>query len=72
MLDPSSPSPIWIVWPYLSWLERLSFVALIVLGGYVLFSAAITVSRVEKTVASLRNGGGIDAKHGFRLRKIAT
>ena len=51
MLDPSRPIPIWVVWPYLSWLERLLFIALIVLGVYVLFSAVIAVLRVRKAGA---------------------
>jgi hypothetical protein len=65
MLDPSQPSPIWVVWPYLSWLERLLFVALVVLGIYVCSSAAFTILRVRKTVASLRNAGSLDAKQVF-------
>jgi hypothetical protein len=70
MLDLSRPSPIWLVWPYLPWLERLFFTALIVLSIYVLFSAATTVTRVRKTRALLHNGNGADAQELFvALRK---
>lgn len=37
MLDASHPAPIWVIWPYLSLLERLSFLALGGLGIYSLF-----------------------------------
>jgi hypothetical protein len=48
MLDPSHPAPIWLIWPYLSWLERLSFLALCILGAYSLF-LAVTVVRFRNT-----------------------
>jgi len=48
MLDPSRPAPIWLIWPYLSWLEKLSFLALCILGVYSLF-LAVTVVRFRKT-----------------------
>jgi len=69
MFDPSSPTPIWEVWPYLSSLERLLLMGLIVLGTYVLFSAVFTVLRVRK-------GGeprsGVDAQTLTALRKRST
>lgn len=70
MLDPSLPAPIWLVWPYATWLERLLFVALIVLSVYVLFSAVITVSRVRKIGASVEDGDSPSAREVFAaLRK---
>jgi hypothetical protein len=73
MLDPSRPTPIWAVWPYLSWLERLLFVALIVLGVYVLFSAVTTISRVRRARSSLRYKDSPNAKQVFAvLRKRST
>ena len=41
------------------------FVALVVLGIDVCSSAAFTILRVRKTVASLRNAGSLDAKQVF-------
>jgi hypothetical protein len=63
MLDPSGPTPIWVVWPYLGSLERLLFITLVVLGDYVLFSAVITLLRVRKAgvgnpVEGERDSGG--------------
>jgi hypothetical protein len=52
MIDPSHPAPIWVIWPYLSWLERLSFLALCILGIYWLFSVA-TVLRFRSTAGKL-------------------
>jgi hypothetical protein len=69
MFDPSSPTPIWEVWPYLSSLERLLFIGLIVLGAYVLFSANFTVLRVRKG-GELRSG--VDAQTLRALRKRST
>jgi len=69
MFDPSSPTPIWEVWPYLSSLERLLFIGLIVLGAYVLFSAIFTVLRVRKG-GELRSG--VDAQTLRALRKRST
>jgi len=69
MLDPLRPA-IWLVWPYLSFLERLLFGALIVLSIYVVFSAATTVLCVRKIRASLHNGNSTDADGCFiALRK---
>jgi hypothetical protein len=69
MFDPSSPTPIWEVWPYLSSLERLLFIGLIVLGAYVLFSAVFAVLRVRKG-GELRSG--VDAQTLRALRKRST
>lgn len=55
MLDTSRPVPIWVIWPYLSTLERLFFLALAVLGIYVLLSAVTTVWRTRKTASSFRS-----------------
>lgn len=64
---------IWVIWPYLSFLERLLFVALIVLSVYVLLSAATTISRVRKAAASLRNGDSPNAEQVFAaLRRRCT
>jgi hypothetical protein len=72
MLDPTRPTPIWVVWPYLTWLERLLFIALIVLGIYVLFSVAVTVFRVRKGGAA-GNGDSSDAQKILAaLRKRST
>jgi len=71
MLDPSRPTFIWAIWPYLSSLERLLFIALIVLGVYVLFSAVTTVLGVRKARA-LRSGGSFDAQTVTALRNRST
>lgn len=63
------PTPIWEVWPYLSSLERLVFIGLIVLGAYVLFSAVFTVLRVRKG-RELRSG--IDGQTLTALRQRST
>jgi|SRR5579863_1441699 hypothetical protein len=69
MLDPLRPA-IWLVWRYISSLERLLFGALIVLGIYVVFSAATTVLSVRKIRASLHTGNSADADGCFiGLRK---
>lgn len=71
MLDPSGPTPIWVVWPYLGSLERLLFITLVVLGLYVLFSAVITLLRVRKAGAC--NGDSPDLQKIFAtLRKRST
>jgi hypothetical protein len=71
MLDPSGPTPIWVVWPYLGSLERLLFITLVVLGLYVLFSAVITLLRVRKAGAG--NGDSPDLQEIFAaLRKRST
>jgi len=79
MLDPTRPTPIWVVWPFLSWLERLLFIALTVLGVYVFFSVIITVLRVRKSGA-MGNGDSIGAqqilsalrKRSSRVDKLIT
>jgi hypothetical protein len=43
MIDPSHPAPIWVIWPYLSWLERVSFLAICGLGIYSLFLVSAVV-----------------------------
>lgn len=48
MIDPSNPAPIWVIWRYLTWLERISFLALCILFIYSLSSAA-TVLRLRST-----------------------
>jgi hypothetical protein len=65
MFDPTHPGPIWLVWPFLSFLERLFFLALMVLGIYVLFLAATTVLRIRKAALSLRDGLGLNAEELF-------
>jgi len=70
MLDLSRRT-VWAVWPYLSSLERLLFVGLIVLGVYVLFSAVFTVLRVRKG-GELRSGVSSDAQTLTALRKRFT
>src|SRR5579864_2024920 len=52
MLDPARPAPIWLFWPYLSFLEKLYFISLCVLVIYALLIAT-------GTVTSLRNIGRI-------------
>ncbi|MGB8132416.1 MAG: hypothetical protein WCG81_21695 [Candidatus Angelobacter sp.] len=52
MLDPYRPALIWFIWPYLSWSERLSFLALCTLGVYWLF-LAVTVVRFQSMVGDL-------------------
>jgi|SRR5450631_409581 len=54
MLDASHPAPIWLIWPLLSWLERLSFLALCIPGFYSLFLAA-TVVRFRSTASVQEN-----------------
>ncbi len=71
MLDPSRPIFIWTIWPYLSSLEKLLFIALIVLGVYVLFTAIITISGVLKARA-LRSGVSFDAQTLIALRNRST
>jgi hypothetical protein len=61
MIDPSHPAPIWVIWPYLSWLERLSFLALCILGVYSLFSAA-TVLRLRSTAGDLNHTASVPEK----------
>ena len=69
MLDPLRPA-IWLVWPYLSILERLLFGGLIVLGIYVVFSAATAVLGVRQIRASIHAGNSADAEGCFiGLRK---
>jgi len=59
MFDPSIPAPIWLVWPHLSYLERIFLLLLILLSIYVLFVSATTVWAVGKL--GRRNGVGADA-----------
>lgn len=73
MLSPSRPIFIWVVWPYLSFCEKLLFVALIALSVYVLLAAITTISRVRKTASSLRKGDSPDARQIFAaLRRQST
>jgi len=60
MLDPRTPAPIWLIWTYLSWLERLSFLAVCLIGVYSLFVAA--------TVVGVRNTASVQEKL-VRVRK---
>ena len=70
MLDPLRPAPIWLVWPYLTFLERLLIGAVIVLGIYVVFSTATTVLGVRKAGASLHTGSRADAeRRSIALRR---
>jgi len=62
LLDPSRPAPIWLVLPYLSFLERLFFLGLMVLGLYVILSAITTVLGVRKMGALLHTGNSTDAE----------
>lgn len=54
MLDPRHAALIWLIWPYLSWLEKLSFLALCVLAVYSLF-LAVTVVRFRNTAPVQEN-----------------
>ena len=54
LLDPSHPAPIWVIWPNLSLLERLSFFTLCILSVYSLFLAA-TVLRLLNTTSDQEN-----------------
>jgi hypothetical protein len=70
MPDPSRPNPIWFIWPYLSTLERMFIMALIVLSIYVLFSALVALSHVWKTRTSRRNENSDGVEESFvGLRK---
>lgn len=51
MLDQSHLAPIWLIWPYLSVLEKSSFLALCIVGFYWLFLAA-TVVRFRTTASA--------------------
>ena len=54
LLDPSHPAPIWVIWPNLSLLERLSFLTLCIL----------------KCLFALLGGDGTAlAEHYFRSRE---
>ena len=61
MLDPTHQASIWLIWRYLSTLERLFFVALMILGLYVLSSAALSVASAWKARSLFRNGGMAEA-----------
>jgi len=66
MLDLSRPVPIWSVLPYLSFLERLFFLALMVLSVYVLLAAVTTVLHVRRIRASvLPSTNSADAEQRF-------
>jgi hypothetical protein len=54
MLDSRHPALIWLIWPSLSLLEKLSFLALCILGVYWLFLAA-TVVRFRSTAPVQEN-----------------
>jgi hypothetical protein len=53
-LDARTPAPIWLIWPYLSWLERLSFLAMCILAVYSLL-LAVKVVRFRKTARVQEN-----------------
>ncbi|HET9183885.1 MAG TPA: hypothetical protein VFP59_17275 [Candidatus Angelobacter sp.] len=70
MLDPSRPALtwfIWSIWPSLSWLERLSFLALCATGAYWLFWA-VTVLRSQNLAGDL-NSTPSDRASLLRTRK---
>jgi len=68
--SPTPPYPFWSAWLYFSTWERLFLVAQGALGGYVLFSAAITVLRVRKIRALIHTESRADAETiFFSLRK---
>jgi hypothetical protein len=70
MHDPSRTVPIWLILPYLSLLERLFLLALMLLSIYVLFSAVTTLWRTRKTVRSFHAGNTSDRTEFFiRIRK---
>jgi hypothetical protein len=59
MIDSSHPAPIWLIWPYLSLLEKLSFLALCIVGVYWLFLAGKVVhfrstAPVQENLARIR------------------
>jgi hypothetical protein len=54
MLDASHPAPIWLIWPNLAWLERLSFLSLCILAVYSLCLAA-TVLHFRNTAPAQEN-----------------
>jgi hypothetical protein len=70
MLDASHPAPIWVIWPYLSWLERLSFLALCALGIYSLF-LIIAVVRF-RSIASDLNDTTSSQENLLRIRSRVT
>jgi hypothetical protein len=53
-LDPSAPAPIWLIWPYLSWLERFSFLTLCLVAVWSLYLAA-TVLHARSTASVPEN-----------------
>ena len=67
LLDPSHPAPIWVIWPNLSLLERLSFLTLCILSVYSLFLAA-TVLRLLNTTSDQENRERISK----RVRNLRT
>jgi hypothetical protein len=66
MLDPSRPAFIWLIWPYLSWSERLSVLVLCALGVYWLLLAVILV-RFQNVAAHLSCTAS--TQKGLRIRK---
>lgn len=60
MLDPSLPVPLWLVWPYLTYLERLLILTLVAVSIYVLVVAATTISAVRQAGSSPQNGVGAE------------
>jgi hypothetical protein len=66
MLDPYRPALIWFIWPHLSWSERLSFLALCILGLYWLF-LAVTVVRFQSMAGDLNHAAV--QKSLMRIRK---
>jgi len=67
LLDPSHPAPIWVIWPNLSLLERVSFLTLCILSVYSLFLAA-TVLRLLNTTSDKENRERISK----RVRNLRT
>jgi hypothetical protein len=67
MFELSRPAFIWLIWRYLSWSERLFFVALCALGIYSLFLAA-TVVRFRNATGNL-NYTASGHKDLLRIRK---
>jgi hypothetical protein len=49
MFIPNEPFPLWTIWRSISFLERLFFLALLLVSIYCLFSAAKTILRLRST-----------------------
>jgi hypothetical protein len=72
MLDPSAPNPVWVIWPHLSWIERLSFFALCILAVYS-FLLALSVLRFHRTTGVLNRAAPIQTSSvdiGKRVRNL--